>query len=214
MHRYRILFLTISSCFALLLSSCAVKTVKGFEQKIPLAAIYTAPYFLDTKTDYVYKAHIAVYGNDMGGIFIIKKMNDTLYRAAFTTEFGNKLFDFEISGNNFKVNYILEELDKKIVVNTLKKDFMLLLKKEHTVNERYESAESIVYKSKDGGRYNYLFTDKASGRLTKLVNATKSKEKIIITYNPDDAESNILAKNIVIDHKNIKLKIELNYLNQ
>ncbi|PZR15588.1 MAG: hypothetical protein DI539_18115 [Flavobacterium psychrophilum] len=206
MHRFRILFLLISSG---LLVSCAVSTVKGLEAKKPQADTYTATYFSDPATDYVYKAHISVYGKDFGGIFIAKKINDTLYRTAFTTEFGNKLFDFEITDDSFKVNYILEELDRKIIVNTLKRDFMLLLKKKHTITEAYEDGTSTIYKSEDGKRFNYLFLDKATGRLSKIVNATKSKEKIVINFSE---ENNILAKNIVIDHKNIKLKILLNYI--
>lgn len=211
MRQYPILYLLISSCFLLVLSSCAVKTVKGFEQKEVVAKTYQAPFFSNPKTDYVYKAHIAIYGKDFGGVFIAKKINDTLYRAAFTTEFGNKLFDFEITDNSFKVNYILEELDKGIIVNTLKRDFMLLLKQNHAVDSQYENADDTVYKTKDGKRSNYLFIDKKSGKLSKLVNATRQKEKIIISYTP---ENNTLAKNIVIDHKNIRLKIELNYLPQ
>ncbi|MFD2602213.1 hypothetical protein [Flavobacterium suzhouense] len=206
MRRFLILFLLISSC---LLTSCAVQTVKGLEEKTPQATTYTTTYFSNPETDYVYKAHISVYGKDFGGIFIAKKINDTLYRAAFTTEFGNKLFDFEITDNSFKVNYILEELDKGIIVNTLKRDFTLLLKANHSISAQYENENNIVYKSADKGRYNYLFTDKASGMLSKIVNATKSKEKIVIKFSE---ENNILARKIVIDHKNIRLKISLNYI--
>lgn len=209
MHRFRILYLTISSCVALVLSSCAVKTVDGFQQKAPLAETYAATYFSDPARDYVYKAHISVYGNDFGGIFIAKRINDTTHRVAFTTEFGNKLFDFEIGNNGFKVNHILEELDRKIIVNTLRKDFTLLLKKEHKVEGMYENADFYVFKSKDAKRFNYLFQDRKTKRLAKIVNATKAKEKVIITFVP---ETDKLAKNIVIDHKNIKLKIELNYI--
>lgn len=206
MRKSQILFLIISS---FLLGSCAVKTVQGFEQKEPVVKNYTVPYFSDPETDYVYKAHISIYGKDFGGIFIAKKINDTLYRTAFTTEFGNKLFDFEITDDSFKVNYILEELDRKIIVNTLKRDFMLLLKRNHKVEQEYVSPESKVYKCNAGKRSNYLFFDKATGRLSQLVNATKQKEKILISYT---AESDILANKIIIDHKSINLKIELNYL--
>lgn len=206
MRRFQILFLIISS---LLLASCAVGTVKGLEEKTSQVATYPVTYFSNPETDYVYKAHIAIYGKDFGGIFIAKKINDTLYRAALTTDFGNKLFDFEITDDSFKVNYILEELDRKIIVNTLKRDFMLLLKKKHVVTGQYEDAESTIYKSKNGKRYNYLFIDKKTGRLSKIVNTTKAKEKIVVNFSE---ENDILAKNIVIDHKNIKLKIELNYI--
>lgn len=207
MRQYPILFLIISSC--LLFSSCAVKTVDGLVKTEKAPEHFHAPYFSDPNKDYIYKASIAVYGRDFGGIFIAKKVNDTLYRAAFTTEFGNKLFDFEITDDSFKVKYILDELNKKIVVNTLKRDFMLLLKQQHEVVAGYEDDKNSVLKCKDGKRYNYLFTDKATGQLQKLVNATKSKEKTIITYT---AKNNILAQNIVIDHKNLQLRIELNYI--
>ena len=206
MRRFLILYLLTSSA---LFSSCAVKTVKGLEAKTPKVTTYPVTYFSNLETDYVYKAHIAIYGKDFGGIFIAKKVNDTLYRAAFTTEFGNKLFDFEITDDSFKVNYILEELDRKIIVNTLKRDFMLLLKTKYNVAQQYEDDKDIIYKCSDGGRYNYLFVNKDNGRLSKIVNATKSKEKIVVNFNE---ENNILAKNIVIDHKNIKLKITLNYI--
>lgn len=207
MRQYPILFLIISSC--LLFCSCAVKTVDGLVKTEKAPEHFHAPYFSDSNKDYIYKASIAVYGRDFGGIFIAKKVNDTLYRAAFTTEFGNKLFDFEITDDSFRVKYILDELNKKIVVNTLKRDFMLLLKQQHEVVAGYEDDKNSVLKCKDGKRYNYLFTDKATGQLQKLVNATKSKEKTIITYT---AKNDILAQNIVIDHKNLQLRIELNYI--
>jgi len=206
MRRFLILFLITSSS---LLTSCAVGTVKGLEEKTPQVKSYDVSYFSDPKTDYVYKAHISIYGKDFGGIFIAKKINDTLYRAAFTTEFGNKLFDFEITDDSFKVNYIMEELDRKIIVNTLKRDFMLLLKKHHQIEGQYNDNQDFIYKSADKGRYNYMFIDKATGKLFKIVNTTKSKEKIVVNFSK---ENNILAKNIVIDHKSIKLKIELNYI--
>jgi len=206
MRRFLILFLITSSS---LLTSCAVSTVKGLEEKTPQVKSYDVDYFSDPKIDYVYKAHISIYGKDFGGVFIAKKINDTLYRAAFTTEFGNKLFDFEITDDSFKVNYIMEELDRKIIVNTLKRDFMLLLKKHHEIEYQYENNQGVIYKSADKGRYNYLFIDKATGKLSKIVNATKSKEKIVVNFSE---ENNILAKNIVIDHKSIRLKIELNYI--
>lgn len=212
MHRFRILYLIISLGLTLALSGCAVKTVEGFEKKaVAEPAAYTATYFADLSVDYVYKAQISVYGNDFGGIFIAKRIDDTTHRVAFTTEFGNKLFDFTITDNDFKVNYILEELDRKIILNTLKKDFMLLLKKKHEVTGVYENSDYTVYTSKSGKRNNYLFTDNKTGRLKQIINATKAKEKVIITF---EGQSNMLADKININHKNIQLDIALNYLNQ
>jgi hypothetical protein len=211
MHRYRILFLIISASTAFTLASCGtVRTVDGFAKTEAKNGTYTATYFSDAATDYVYKMNIAVYGHEFGGILIIKKTGDVTHRVAFTTDFGNKLFDLEFTGNDFKVNYIIEELDRKMIVNTLRDDFKLLLKKDHTIEEEYQNDEFTVYKTKDDRRFNYLFLDK-DANLRKMVHATKRKEKVIFTYVP---AGRTLAQNIIIDHKNIKLKIELNYIDQ
>lgn len=206
MQKLRILF-SIISVFLLLFSSCAVKTVEGFDKKEITSEVFKSPYFSDKNEDYVYKASISVYGNNFGGIFIVKKTNESTHRAVFTTEFGNTLFDFEISGNNFEVNHIIDELDRKILINTLKRDFMLLLKENFSVSKKFENEYFRVYKSEDDKRFNYLFVNKTDGKFSKLVHATKSKEKINIEYL---SENNTLADKIIIQHKNIKLRIELN----
>jgi len=198
---------SIISVLLLIFTSCAVKTVKDFDKSEVTSQVYKTPYFLDKNEDYIYKASISVYGNNFGGIFIVKKTNETTHRAVFTTEFGNTLFDFEISGNDFKVNHIIDELNRKILINTLKRDFMLLLKEDFQVAEQFENELFNVYKSSDNKRFNYLFINKSDGRFSKLVHATKSKEKINIEYL---SENNTLADKIVIQHKNIKLRIELN----
>lgn len=201
------LMIRFSIISLLVFTSCAVKTVKDFDKMEVTSQVYKIPYFSDKNEDYVYKASISVYGNDFGGIFIVKKTNENTHRAVFTTEFGNTLFDFEISGNDFKVNHIIEELDRKILINTLKRDFMLLLKEDFKVAEQYENENFKVYKSPDSKRFNYIFINKSDGKFSKLIHSTTSKEKINIEYL---SENNTLADKIIIQHKNIKLRIELN----
>ena len=200
-------FLLINCFLAVLLVSCGSVT-KNYTPKKLDKTTYEVPYFSEPKTDYVYKTNITVYGHEMSGIFIAKKINDTTHRVVFTTEFGNKLFDFEISETTFKVNSIVSELDKKILINTLKEDFRLLLKKEYLIQEQFENESDNIYKSADGNRDNYLFVSKKDQKLEKLVRSSKTKEKITITFT---LENDIFAKKIVILHQNIKLKIELNY---
>lgn len=210
MARYRILCLSISFC-TLFMISCAVKTAEGFTQAAIDKEEFVNTYFADASLDYVYKAGIDIYGRHIGGILIAKQINDSVHRVVFTTEFGNSLFDFEIGNDNFKVNYIADALNRKVIINTLKHDFTLLFKSSYKIEGKYTADQFTVYKSGAGKNTNYLFTDLLNGQLIKMVHATKSKEKIIITYNP---KSNTLAQNIGIDHKNIKLKIVLDYINQ
>ncbi|OMQ12290.1 hypothetical protein [[Flexibacter] sp. ATCC 35103] len=207
MQKSTIQFLIINCFLALVFVSCGSVT-KNYTQKELDKTSYEVPYFSDSKTDYVYKTNITVYGNEISGIFIAKKINDTTHRIVFTTEFGNKLMDFEISDTDFKVNSIVSELDRKILINTLKEDFRLLLKKEYQIQEQFENDLDNIYKSKDGKYDNYLFISKKDQKLEKVVHSSKTKEKFTLTFS---SENNIFAEKIEIVHQNIKLKIELNY---
>jgi phosphoribosylformylglycinamidine (FGAM) synthase PurS component len=207
MQKSTIQFLIINCFLALVLVSCGSVTKSYTPKKLDKTS-YEVPYFSDSKTDYVYKTNITVYGNEISGIFIAKKINDTTHRIVFTTEFGNKLMDFEISDTEFKVNSIVSELDRKILINTLKEDFRLLLKKEYLIQEQFENDSDNIYKSNDGKRDNYLFISKKDQKLEKVVHSSQTKEKFTLTFS---SENNIFAEKIEIVHQNIKLKIELNY---
>jgi hypothetical protein len=194
----------------LILSSCSsLDVVKGYNPVALEKPAFEVPYFSNLEMDYVYKANITIYGNELSGIFIAKKINDSTHRVVFTTEFGNKLLDFEISETDFKVNSIVEELDRKILINTLKTDFRLLLKKNYVVKQQYENSESKVFLTEDDKTNLYLFVSKSDNRLNKIVDATKRKERINLFFT---SENNIFAAKIIIQHYNIKLRIELNYL--
>lgn len=207
MRKSTIPFLVTSLFLAIALSSCASKIMQGYNPMPVEKAVYEVPYFSNSETDYVYKANITVYGNELGGIFIAKKINESTHRVVFTTEFGNKLLDFEVSENDFKVNSIVEELDKKILINTLRDDFRLLFRKQYQIKEQFENSSSKVYQSLDGKRYNYIFISKADGKLLKLLHTSKRKEKINLIFT---SENNMFADKIIIEHKNIKLRIEFN----
>lgn len=207
MRKSTIPFLLIN-CLAFLFVCCGSNPAKDLAKKEITNPVYRPGYFSDPKTDYVYKTNISVYGNELSGICIIKKISDTAHRVVFTTEFGNKLLDFEISENGYKVNAIVEELDRKILVNTLVADFQLLLRGQYNIQAQFEDAESDILQSKSDNRYNYLYVAKSDGKLSQLRHTSKRKEKINIRY---ISENNIFAEKIIIQHYNMKLRIEFNY---
>jgi phosphoribosylformylglycinamidine (FGAM) synthase PurS component len=209
MQKSTILNLLTSLSFTFLLVSCGTNTVvKDYKQINNTQSSYEATYFSNPEIDYIYKANITVYGNDLTGIFIAKKINESTHRVVFTTEFGNKLLDFEISENDFKVNSIVNELNKKILINTLKTDFRLLLKKQFQVQEQFTNNTDNVFKSEDKSQFNYLFVSTKDNKLSKIVHASKRKEKISFHLT---TENNTFAENIIIQHYTIPLKITLHY---
>jgi len=198
-------YLLISFLF-ISLNSCSLKTTKDLLEVDLSKNTIENIYFSDESKDYLYKAKIDIYGNNFGGILIIKKQSKNKHRVVFTTEFGNKLFDFLYEGNEFTLNYIVEELNKKMIVNTLQKDFKILISERQKVNNQYQSEDFNVYQVADSNRNNFYFFNKKSATLDKIVNTSKSKEKLEILF--DNIEGNN-ANSIVINHKNIKLNIEL-----
>jgi hypothetical protein len=202
-------FLLTNLVFLLLFVSCGSNAiVKDYKAVAIEKSVFMTSFFSDPTIDYVYKANIKVYGHELSGIFIAKKIGDNIHRVVFTTEFGNKLLDFEISENDFKINAIVPELNRKLLINTLQTDFQLLLKKEFVVKEQYEDTTKTVLMSLDKNNYNFLLISKPDNKLMTIIHASKRKEKVNINFT---AENNTFAEKIVVQHTNINLRMELTY---
>ncbi|MDN3723345.1 hypothetical protein QRD02_03045 [Aequorivita sp. SDUM287046] len=200
----RLLAISFFSIF--IFSSCALKTTEGLRQVHFNEITVENPYFSNAKIDYVYKAKIEVYRKNFGGILIIKKIAADNHRIVFTTEFGSKLFDFQFEGDTFTKHFVVEDMDKKFIVNILKEDFKILVNESAKVLAVYESKNQRIYKTESGDRFNFYFLDETSEQLEKIVNTSKTKEKVTIDYNSADGK---IADTISIKHNNIKLKIDL-----
>ena len=196
------LFLRISIC--LLVFNCASYPVKNNFKNTDIQTNYILnPYFSDSNHDYVYKANIEVYDNVFGGIFIVKKLGDQQHRIVFTTEMGNKLFDFSFDKETFKVNYILDDLNKKILINILKKDFKILITERVNALKTYTLEQQTITKSILNKKTYYYYKTES---LEQIIRAGRRKEKVRFSFTEI---SDNFAKQIEIKHSNIKLKINL-----
>lgn len=205
MQNWMIRYLLISAFFSLFLSCKSYQIPDAIEVEKTTSVVQNH-YFSDESIDYVYKTHIEVYGNQLSGIFIAKRINDSIHRMVLTTDFGNKLLDFEISENSFKVNFIVDNLNKKLIINTLEADFRTLLQVNHKVLKSYKTNNETIYQTENN---HYFFNDLISNNLTKIIKTNKRKEKVIFTF---DSKKATFAENITIQHNNIKLNIEFNQI--
>ncbi len=201
-------FLLINLAGLLLLSSCSLKTYEGLRTTLLMRNEVRNSYFANSNTDYVYKAKIDVYGNYFGGILIIKKVNTNSHRVVFTTEFGSKIFDFLYEGDTFTKNFVIDDLDKKLLVNTLRKDFKLLITENAKVVSQFVSEDYDVFKAESQNRLNFYYFYNEGKSLDKIIHTSRYKKKITFIFHSDTPD---VAQKIEIDHSNIKLKIELNY---
>lgn len=204
MHR-SLLQSFLYSTLLLILASC--KTFQLTDAKPVSRPVKTVEnLYFSAGNDYVYKCQIDIYKNHVSGILIIKKLNETTHRVALTSDFGNKLIDFEISEQDFKLNYVIPDLDKKIVINFLKNDFRQLLRRQYPVNESFENSEYDIYLSKLGNKAYYLFFSKENGLLNTMIYTKNNKEKVDFSF---EAKKHIFADSINLQHKDYKINIKL-----
>lgn len=199
------------SCLLVMFASCSLSTTKGYVEQDKSIDFVKNNYFSNIETDYVYKASFDVFKHSFGGILIIKMIQNGNYRIVFTTEFGKKIFDFELVNKNFKTNYFLEDLNRKNIVSTLQKDLQLLVKQYNNVLKEFNKDDEIIYQSLLNEQFNYYFFSKEDKQLTKIISTSKNKEKIILHLNQVENE---IVKNIEIVHQNMKLRIQLNYIGE
>ncbi len=204
MRRFLLLSFLYSSLFLLLISCKTyqlkdVKPISNFEKTVENL-------YFSSKEDYVYKCQMDIYKNHVSGILIIKKISDDTHRVVMTSDFGNKMIDFEISENNFKLNYVLADLDKKMVINFLKNDFQEFLRQKYLVNESFENENSRIYLSKTKKKSYYLFFNKENSLLKQIIYTKSNKEKIDFSF---DAKKPTFAEMILLDHKDFKINIKL-----
>jgi hypothetical protein len=190
----------------LLLFACAsFPKKKNLERTVGDVPTIINPYFSNLSMDYIYKAKINFAEKSFGGIFVIKKLGPKHHRVVFTTEMGNKLFDFSFINNEFKINYILDELNRKILINLLKRDFFVLTNENPIILKHYQkTGNSIFLETKIHNKTYFYLT--ADDKLHKILETKGSKVKSDFIFT---ATENNHAKEIKIWHKNIKLTIDL-----
>jgi hypothetical protein len=124
----------------------------------------------------VYKTEVDVVGNYLSGLLVLKVMPDSSTRLVFTSEMGLTFFDFAFGvDGSFQVHHIIDKMDKKAVIKTLRKDFELILF-EHTADGKvFTDGENRYYAFPQEKGVNYYITDSACRRLLRAEKASKRK---------------------------------------
>ena len=119
--------------FTMNLSSCSYRHYKGFQlvsnTDVHLPVVFDSSF---NKTTYLTK--LKVFNHELSGITIIKKVKKTnTFHVVFMSQIGLKYFDLVVRMGKpvdwFKINYIMESLNKEFIVKALQSDFQLLFAK-------------------------------------------------------------------------------------
>ena len=162
------------------------------------------PYFSDVAKDYVYKADISTFKKNFSGIFIVKKLGQDEHRVVFTTEMGNTIFDFSFLTIGFKVNYIVPDMNKKILIRILEKDFKALITENPLLKTSFKKNEETILECVLDDVKHYYYSKEQS--LYKIIRAANGKEKVEFRFSEIDQNK---AASIQVSHKKLDLNILL-----
>ena len=154
-----------------------------------------------------FTASIDVRGHHLSGLLLIKQMSDGSDRIVFTNELGVTFFDFEFSDAGFKVIQVIDKLDIKPLINTLKQDFELLMLSglENGTIKKYSTGKTFYYAYPWDDKINYLVANSTCDSLLRLERGSDKKKLVQITFTGD----NKAPEEIAVHHFNFKMQIIL-----
>jgi hypothetical protein len=130
-----------------------------------------------------YHARVDVTGIHFSGLLLIKNMPDSSRRVVFTNEAGVTFFDFGFSRDGgFTVHAIIKKLNKKPAVQTLRKDFELILALpfEKGPYQSWKDGEEIFFGVKQKKQTAYFIISKDCGSLHRLEWGDARKRKVTV----------------------------------
>jgi len=132
----------------------------------------------------------------------------------FSNEAGFKFFDFEFAKDgNFKVFYIIDQMNKKAVIKTLRKDFEIIMMQPANMQHGYMSRNIDsgynYYAFPQEKGFNYYIADSTCNKLVRLERA--SSKKAVVEIQMTDY-SNGRPDTIGITHTNFNFNIGLKQL--
>jgi hypothetical protein len=161
-----------------------------------------------------YNASIDVMGKHISGLLLIKQMADSSRRVVFTNEAGVKFLDFQFNGDSdFRVVSIIPQLNKKAVVNLLRKDFELImgipfLRGEPLSREMNgEYFHGVSFRKLN----HYYITDAACSKLKRIESATDRKSMTTLyVFNSNGAEVDSMR----LEHHTFAMNMRFRKLNK
>ena len=202
---YLLILFLITSCSNPYKNLTTTELKVSEAQKIP----YSLPFIERTV---IYKTDIQFYKNDISGLLIIKQTEDRVFRIALTTQFGLKIFDFELDHGNLNVKYCIEYLNKKIILNTFQTDFNLLL-----IQSPFDSVNLIdntdqnqkIWRLSLGKIHHDYIQNNSSQQIEGIYFRKRNSEKISVGLHKYKTD---IPSKISLQHHNIKLRMNLKFI--
>ncbi|WP_313265916.1 hypothetical protein [Sphingobacterium sp.] len=194
--------LVFSLLLLLLLAGCKVYYPNGKQHYSTIDTTVQNPYFSELNEERLYRATIHFYGKDFTGMFVAKRISQDDHRIVLTSDLGNTLFDITISKDHHVVNYVMQDLNRKIILNTLIRDFKALTQPDYHIDHQNLTHREFLSIHADR---RYFLTIDDQGILSSIEIASKYKTKFEIQFKTDSLGK---LDRFQIKHHGIKLNMD------
>jgi hypothetical protein len=203
--------LVLSSFILFLVCSCSLShhAIQNQDSDIPdLKPVF---WFQCDTGHFLFNAKIHLLKNNYNGIIVIRCFPDDVHRIVFINTVGLKIFDIEhTNGNNYVIHYLLEVLNRKGLVKTLKNDLdLLLMNRLKGINPQIlqkKSAEKTIFKYANAGQKFYLTLSDETGIKQQVIQKTGLPKKVRVDYYGNKRTG---IDSVNITHYHFRLSIEM-----
>ena len=176
---------------------------------------FQAPFYSDTNS-HAYDLHIYVQKKHISGLLLFKG-EESMTRFSIVTKTGQKLFDATLNKGEMQVQYIMDQLDRKLVRKQLARDLNLLVLSCSAGLDNIYYRKAVPYglsyrvsSCSNGASYAHFEFEKSNERLIRVGTGNKNRLKEWATFEYDDSS---FPHRITIDHRSIiNLRLELTQL--
>jgi hypothetical protein len=157
----------------------------------------------------VYRTSADVVGKHISGLLVVKLMPDSSTRFVFSNEVGFSFFDIGfLPDNQFRVFSIMPQMNRKSVVETLQKDFGLIMFRNTEAKNYFslKDGNEIYHGIAQSKGANYYITDTNCTRLIRMQRAS-DKKAIVVAWM--DSHPDREPDSILIRHLNFNFTISL-----
>ncbi len=211
MHR----FIFIALIFTLALYSCGIgiplEEMRPVHQIAKLSKVKNLVH--DEVDELVFDMSIKFINTYHSGILAFSKANQAsgCYRTVFMAKAGVKLFDFEFSPDSMKINSIIDQLDKKIVLQILERDLRMIFDEVTTESNQYyqlKTSGDLVMRSTSNKDILHYYIDR-QGYIFRIDKGSKYKSVVRLDIEYDEHN---WPQRIFIQHKKIPFLMRLSRL--
>ena len=198
------------------LTGCSPKFFSGLEsagtkKNISKQELY--PVFKAEDSVRLFNMQIDYKEKNLTGLLIVQPEENGFMRAIFTTLFGMTIFDFSFDETEFRINRCMEQMQKKMVLKLLKKDFrtLFLYNVPSFFDAKvYERKTIAGYKIKTKDGKGYFLTNKTGKQLQKI----EMPGCITLLRLDYQDYNNTFPERIQLSHPKIKLSMQLDKIEQ